>query len=141
MKSRVAAIALLLLLPTALFAAEAPERAATEEGVFPTVSEFQEKAPVSLERRLSRKIETLDHTACGPNPSLPSNCRYVCINGVPQHYPNGEPRVMCWQTPQYPGEGQGCMSGNECDSGVTCWYAPIYEGCNLDQSYCTDCQP
>ena len=139
MKIRVAAIALLLLLPAALFAMEAPERATDTDTRFPTISRFQDRAPVSAEKRAARVAE-LNHGDCGYNPSLPYNCRYVCYNGVPQHYPSGEPLVLCWSEPIEPGD-QGCNGGNECDSSVTCWSAPIYQGCNLDGTFCANCQP
>ena len=126
-------LTLLLVLPAALGAAE-PEDA----GRFPRVSAFQERAATVPAARPLTPVAT-EHGACGPNPSLPSNCRYLCIRGVPVHLEDGSPAVFCYAIQPPPGGSTGCMAGNQCSSGITCSIAPIYEGCVLSSFVCDKC--
>lgn len=103
---------------------------------FPTVSKIQVRQPISIQR--GRGITTQDHDACGSNPSIPYNCTYFCANGVPQHYENGEPILICWYEPDE-GGGSGCQAGNQCSSNSTCWSAPIYQGCRIQTYSCSNC--
>jgi hypothetical protein len=131
-KSAVFAVLLFLV---SLSAAAAPAER-NRDDAFPTVSKFQVREPISVARE--RAIKAQDHDACGSNPSLPYNCIYLCNNGVPMHYPNGEPQILCWYSPDE-GGGAGCQAGNTCSSNVTCDAAPIYNGCDLLQYSCANC--
>lgn len=130
-----APLLLLLLFLVSLSAAAAPRDIDREAG-FPTISKFQVRQPISVGRERAVKAE--DHDACGPNPSIPYNCVYACNGGVPMHYENGEPVLICWYEPD-DNPGAGCQAGNQCTSNSTCWAAPVYQGCDIQTYSCSNC--
>ncbi len=123
-----------LLLLLAVSAAAAPAADRIDDG-FPRVSKYQIRQPISAHP--GPKLATQDHDACGPNPSIPYNCIYMCNNGVPVHDENGDPVLICWYEPD-PGGG-GCAYGSRCASNGFCYYASIYYSCGTSYYNCYNC--
>ncbi len=131
MKAVKLSLVLLVLMAPSLFAAD------VEDKEFPSVSKFQMRQPAPVRSGLD--VGTLDHDACGPNPSIPSNCIYACNNGVPIHDGAGNPVLICWYEPD-PGGG-GCTVGSTCEYTGWCGYASIWQGCSHQYYSCSNCNP